>query len=128
MKAIVHYRDGVKRSIQYHLKKFGPLKFYLTIAANLHKIDKDDVREEQTAYFCGQTRRILNEFEFDRAYRESKSKIWEEFDEWLKEGSGWRLDSIETVDLNICEYVPIRGSTYIKTPKALEVKHAIFRF
>ena len=42
-----------------------------------------------------------------------------------KEGSGWRLDSIQSVDLNICQYKPIRGSNYIETPKAIEAKKAV---
>ena len=51
LKAFVHYKGGIQRSLDYHLKKFGPLKFYITFGVKLYKIDKEEVREETFTYF-----------------------------------------------------------------------------
>ena len=36
------------------------------------------------AYFYGKNRRMLNMEEFNKLYDESRTKIWNSFDEWLK--------------------------------------------
>ena len=111
LKAFAHYKGGIQRSLDYHLKKFGPLKFYITFGVKLYKIDKEEVREETFTYFSSQTRTLLHQKDFEKVFKASKDKIWKDFDKWLKEGSGWRLDYIQNIDLNICQYKPIRGST-----------------
>ena len=38
LKAFAHYKGGIQRSLDYHLKKFGPLKFYITLGLNFIKL------------------------------------------------------------------------------------------
>ncbi|XP_065640508.1 uncharacterized protein LOC136073078 [Hydra vulgaris] len=40
-------------------------------------------------------------------------------------GSSWRFVSVEKIDINIIEYKPIKGKSYIPLPKELETKKAI---
>lgn len=54
--------------------------------------------------------------------REKCSKNVEEFE---VEGSGWSMDSIIELQININEYNVHRGSSFIPTPKFLQVKRAI---
>ena len=63
--------------------------------------------------------------EFDTKYGEAMGNINEKFGKYMGEQSGWVLDSIRAIKLNVARYSPIRGSSYIKTPKAIEVKKAI---
>ena len=43
----------------------------------------------------------------------------------MGESSGWMMDSIKAVNLNIARYNPIRGSSYIPTPQSLIKKMAL---
>ena len=61
--------------------------------------------------------------EYDELYEQRKQKIWYSFDEWLKEGSGWRIQSVDRYILKM--YKPIQGSSYIKSPKNIELTHAV---
>ena len=63
---------------------------------------------------------MLDLSEFNDLYAESKNKIWNIFDGWLKEGSGWIITSLDEFILKICKYTPIMGSSYIKSPKKIE--------
>merc|ERR1711936_437835 len=47
------------------------------------------------------------------------------FDEWLKDGSGWRIQSMDEFILKICKYTPITGSSYIESPKKIENTHSV---
>ena len=46
-------------------------------------------------------RRILNMYEFDDVYEQAMTKINDEFEVWMGEGSGWVMDRINSIDLNI---------------------------
>merc|ERR1711954_584574 len=63
--------------------------------------------------------------EFDQEYRGHVEKINEELENYTGEGSGWVLEQIESVFLQISRYKPIRGASYIPTPQGLQGKHAI---
>ena len=47
---------------------------------------------------------MLDMPEFDDIYEESKAEIWNSFDKWSKEGSGWRIQSVNKFILKICKY------------------------
>ena len=44
---------------------------------------------------------------------------------YQKEGSGWNLDAILHLDLNMAKYTPLKGSSYIPLPKKLKTQKAI---
>ena len=60
--------------------------------------------------------------QFDEVYNEAMNKINEDFEAWMGEGSGWIMDKIESVDLHIAKYKPIRGSSWVETPVCLVKK------
>ena len=62
---------------------------------------------------------MLRAENFDDAYDESIKKIWNDFDEWMSNGSAWILERVEILYLNASRYYPIYGRSYIKTPKAI---------
>ena len=55
----------------------------------------------------------------------STAKMNESFDEFLRDGSGWILESIDYLRLYTAEYAPMHGNRYIPTPKAIVGKRAI---
>ena len=48
------------------------------------------------------------------------SRILHRIDNWINEGSGWVIKSINSQYLNISAYNPLAGSTYIKLPVELQ--------
>ena len=114
------YKERCKNSTWFHLKQHNGITFYITLETTLFKIKQNGEIETRKVYFCGKNRRMLDMSEFDELYEESKAKIWSSFDKWLKEGSGWRIQSVNKFILKICKYKALKGSSYIKTPQKLE--------
>ena len=75
------------------------------------KTDRDGEIMIKKPYFCGATRRLINIFEFEKLFQASKDKIWNSFDEWIKEGSGWTIKSVDKIILRMSQYKPVTGST-----------------
>ena len=114
------YKGKCKRSVWYHLKKNKGIIFHITLKITLFKMKQDGEIVTRAVYLRGKNRRMLDISEFNELYDESKNKIWLTFDEWLKEGSGWRIESMDEFILKICRYTPMQGSSYIKLPKKIE--------
>ena len=100
-------------------------KIDLIIKVRMSKQDKEGEYQEVSQSFCGDARVIFREEDFDEAYDESVKKIWSDFDKWLSNGSGWILERIENLYLNVATYDSIYGRSYIKTPKRIAGKLAV---
>ena len=53
------------------------------------------------------------------ALKLSKDQILNIIAQWISEGSGWTVESVDDHFLNIVEYTPLNGSIYIKLPSEL---------
>ena len=88
---------------------------------NLTKQNNEGEEEKQEAYFHSSNKRVIHMEEFDTVYDEAMSKIKQDFEAYIGEQSGWVLDEISSIDLNIARYKPIRGASYTETPRAIAV-------
>ena len=74
--------------------------------------------EYSPVYFNSITKTVINsEFSLNKSFQEILYRI----DNWINEGFGWIIESIEGVYVNIYAYSPLTGSTYIELPD--ELKH-----
>ena len=48
---------------------------------------------------------------------ESPEKILNSIDIWISEGSGWVIDKNELLYINVANYEPLLGNSYIPLPK-----------
>jgi len=115
-----NYKGKCMRSAWYHLKKNRGIIFHTTLKVTLFKTNQDGEDESRPVYIRGKNRRMLDISEFEDLYDDSKNKIWLTFDEWLKDGSGWRIQSMDEFILKICKYTPMQGSSYLKSPNKIE--------
>ena len=53
---------------------------------------------------------IDHKFSLENAFQEILHRI----DNWINEGSGWIVESIESQYINVSTYKPLLGSSYIK--------------
>ena len=107
------------------LKKVGPQKWYIAIKVMFYKMDKSENKIYASAYFHGAMQTLLRKEDFEESYHNSMNKIWQAFDEYLKNGSGWILERVEKILLNTYDYQPIQISSYIPTPKVLVGKRCL---
>ena len=127
---LIHVFNKFKSKIYsrciFHLNNDQAIKFYITVKVQLEKIDfKTGESQIETAFFHSGTKMLLHETQFEEVYTEGTLKMFNSFDTWIRNGSGYRLRSIDLVQLSIFKYNPIGGTTYIPTPKCILRKHCV---
>ena len=78
----------------------------------LCKHKQNEYIEHVPVYFNPATKTVINsdKYDLDKSFHEILCRI----DNWINEGSGWIIESIEAEYANIFIYSPLIGSTYIK--------------
>ena len=80
----------------------------------------NDKKILKNGYFNSTTDLIINETDIKLALQASQQQILNKIAQWISEGSGWTIQSIENHYINIVNYSPLKGSSYIKLPQELK--------
>ena len=114
--------QNTRKAIEYHiisiLTSMKGLKFVETLKVTFKKLEKDKI-EYKTPYFFSKPQTIINNTEINEALQLSKEQILNMIAKWISEGSGWTVESVDNHYLNIVQYQPMKGSSYIKLPQEL---------
>ena len=93
-------------------------KFVETLQVKFVK-HSNDKKILKNGYFNSTTDLIINETDIKLAIQASQQQILNKIAQWISEGSGWTIQSIENHYINIVNYSPLKGSSYIKLPQEL---------
>ena len=114
--------QNTRKAIEYHIIKIltsmKGLKFVETLRVTFKKLAKDGI-VYKTAYFNSKPQTIVNNTEINEALQLSEQQILNIIAQWISEGSGWTIESVDNHYLNIVQYQPMKGSSYIKLPQEL---------
>ncbi|XP_043477531.1 uncharacterized protein LOC122508319 [Leptopilina heterotoma] len=116
-----------KVNIEKALNRFGPLKVYTVLYAKFVKDSIDGKTEEisDLKTFIAKTGDILVTTLLDDWYNVNVKQVTlKRMEEFQEKDSNWRLHSIERLEVNINKYNPMRASSYINLPAAINRKHA----
>lgn len=148
---IITYRfNGVKGRLQqdpkgYLLKVKGRVKNLLSVELQIHKQIKvnlqlfcyyvkfvdDEVLRDLKSFNTKNVNIILfddggGSFNFESFYLNMISSLTTKCEEFQERDSGWSLEKIEFLELNINKWTPLRGgSSYIPLAKWVQKKHAV---
>ena len=79
-------------------------------------------------YFNRMQPTILNEHNIDtlnHLLNQFIDEVKREIEAWSQRGSGWVIDEILEAFINVAQYQPLRGGSYLPLPKKLQNKKAI---
>ena len=93
------YKSKIKETVQEHINR--GIRFYIVYEVELEKYGDGEEDDNKTVYLHSANRRIFNMYEFDDVYEQAMTKINDEFEVWMGEGSGWVMDRINSIDLKI---------------------------
>ena len=120
LKQLQSTRKGIKFHIESILKSMKGLKFVENLKVTFKKNSKNEIITK-TAYFNSKPKTIINKTHITEELQSSKHEILNITAPWISEGSGWTIESVDNHYLNIVQYEPIKGSSYIELPQ--ELKH-----
>ena len=91
-------------------------KYIISVTITLKKRANDNKFDPKTLYFNSLIKTVIN-----RRYHLNNSfeEILNLLDIWINKGSGWIIDEIEGLYINVANYEPLLGASYISLPKAL---------
>ena len=104
---------------------FHQFKVSLVLKVEMTKTTADGKTKVQTPYFSSKPYTILSQHDIENAIEEGHQAIDAQLDKWTKEGSGWVVNRVMCLYVNIAKYTPLKGSSYIELPKYLQTKKAI---
>ena len=92
-------------------------KYQITVNILLSKEKRNGEIEYSSVYFNSLTKTVINlEFNLDKFFQEILYRI----DNWINEGSGWIIKSIDGEYVNISKYTPLIGNSFIELPSELK--------
>ena len=111
-------RKAIEHSVISLLNEMKGLKYVETLKVTFSKISDGEI-VEKSAYFNSKPQTIINYTEIHEALQMSKQNILNQISQWISEGSGWTVQSVDSHYLNIIKYKPMKGSSYIQLPSEL---------
>ena len=76
-------------------------------------------------YFTSNMNTMLNPSEFSSSYDTIINQLWQRQIAFQRNGSGWTVKRIHSINVFLYDFVPFTGSSFIKTPQALSRSKAI---
>ena len=117
-----------KRAIEYLFKnlliQIKGFKFVERLQVKFVKYSNDK-KILKNGFFNSSTNLIINETDIKLSLQASQQQILNKIAQWISEGSGWTIQSIENHYINIVNYNPLKGSSYIKLPQELKNRSLI---
>ena len=109
------------RSLLHQQIKSKQFKVYIEVSIDC----VSTAGEVQTGSINIKTQSILIRDDITDFLQTLKEQIIERIETFETRGSGWVLVKINNIVLNLSEYIPINGASYIATPPELVAKQAI---
>ena len=111
-------RKAIEHRLITLLNEMKGLKYLETLKVTFSKMS-DGEKVIKTAYFNSKAQTIINQMEINEELQMSKQNILNLISQWISEGSGWTIQSVDSHYLNIVKYKPMNGSSYIQLPSEL---------
>ena len=112
-------RLAIKNHIEKLLISMKGIKFVETLRVSSTKMSNGEMIYKN-AYFNSKPQTIINNTEISESLQLSKDHILNFVAQWISEGSGCVIESVDKHYLNIVKYEPMKGSSYIKLPSELQ--------
>ena len=114
--------QNTRKAVEYHiiraLSAMKGLKFIETLKVTFSKA-MDDGLIYKSAFFNSKPQTIINNISIYESLQASKQQILNFVAQWISEGSGWTIQSVDNHYINLVKYEPLKGSSYIQLPLEL---------
>ena len=118
-------RPQIYKQLTEEVAAFRGVKFQLALKVQLRKGNPDGSEEYTDPVLRHKQEALLGASEINEALDKAFPHILELLEKWTQRGSGWAVDRVETLWLDIARYQPLRGGSYIPLPAAVKNKKAV---
>ena len=118
-------RTHIQGKLEEELRDLTSFKFQLAFKVQLSKARPDGTEEYTDPVLRHKQETIIQKSEISIALDQAIPYILELLEKWTQRGSGWVVDQIKTLWIDIARYQPLRGSSYIPLPSEVQNKKAV---
>ena len=101
------------------MNEMRDLKFVETLSITFEKTSQDGTINKR-AYFNNAPKTVINTGDLEEDLMFSSQEIQNKIATWISEGSCWIIKSVNGQWINIDQYNPLKGSSYIQLPSELK--------
>ena len=112
-----------EETLENDLHSLGSLKYSVGLEAVFVKDSLDGsptFTDPPTRFYTAQ-KAIFNKVDLSKEFSELVARI----ENFVQNGSGWKLNTLKTLWLDVAKYEPIKGSSYLPLPDSLKNKRAV---
>ena len=118
-------RPQIRQKLTEEILDLEGVKFQIALNIHLRKTRSDGGEEYDNPTFRYKQQALLRVADIEKALDEAFPYILKILEKWTQNGSGWTVDYISTLWLDIAKYQPLRGGSYIPLPAAVKNKKAV---
>ena len=86
------------------------------------------IEKVNVGFFKSNAREIINKYDIETVISDAGNERINRISEWISEGSGWVIKSVDKHEIDISKYKPLRGSSYLPLPeKKIKKQRLIFK-
>jgi hypothetical protein len=119
------HKNEIRTILEREIFQKQRIKWFMVMECIFKRFKSENEIETCSAFFRSICFTNLSEEDLESNIEMGFNKISSTFDSYEGHGSGWILENINGLELNIGEYTPLAPSSYIPLPKELSLKHAI---
>ena len=108
----------IKKHLIKELLLLKGFKYVETLKVTFQKKQGNGITTK-TAFFNSKTKTLINAMEINEVLQLSREEIVKAIGQWLSKGSGWTITSIDSHYINLTQYQPLKGGSYIELPLEL---------
>ena len=132
-KDLFKFSKAIKQSftdlIKRELKELKNIKVSLEMKIRFKKEEEGKQTEYMEQYFRENEPQVFYANDDENKIKEYFDNIFEiingKIEAWVSRGSGWEVDKIELVYVNVARFQPFRGGTYLPIPTKLKNRKAV---
>ena len=111
-------KNFIKKCLVKELLELKGFKYIETLKVTFEKKQGKGITTK-TAFFNSKTKTLINVMEINEVLRSSREELVKAIAQWISEGSGWTIQSVDAHYINLTQYKPLKGSSYIELPTEL---------
>ena len=78
-------------------------------------------------YFKSNARELINEHDIEKVISDAGNELIDRISEWISEGNGWVIKSVDKHEIDISKYKPLRGSSYLPLSEKIKKQRLIYK-
>ena len=101
-------KNFIKKCLVEELLELKGFKYIETLKATFEKKQGNGITTK-TTFFNSKTKTLINAMEINEVLQSSREELVKAIAQWLSEGSGWTIQSVDAHYINLTQYQPLKG-------------------